>query len=169
MAEIQKTRGRVEYNWTYNNGKYIPNGRPWAPHRLVQFLGIDYFGHVTSVSLRQTDQQTIAHVGKLKQVERLYFFGDSKFSPDLADLEGLTELTDLNFGSTPVNDAGLAHLQRMTKLLELKIWDAPRHRCRLGTPERHEPALETPPLEQIPEQTNHRRRNGVSERLDQPH
>ncbi len=72
VAAITKAGGNVLYDWTWSNGKLIPGGKPWVPHWVAEQIGVDYFGHVTEVSLnaRATDE-TMAHVACLSQVERL--------------------------------------------------------------------------------------------------
>ena len=43
VAAIRKTGGLVSYDWESKNGKWVRNGRPWAPKWLVDALGVDYF------------------------------------------------------------------------------------------------------------------------------
>ena len=50
MAGIRNAGGTVTYNWEWENGKSTTGGKPWAPMRPVNLLGVDYFGHVTQVS-----------------------------------------------------------------------------------------------------------------------
>jgi hypothetical protein len=65
VAALQKEGNHVAYNWEWSNGGSVPRGRPWVPRRLVDLLGVDYFGHVTSVWLRDTTDAAIAHVARL--------------------------------------------------------------------------------------------------------
>ena len=65
VAAIERTGGTVYYNWTWNHDRFIPPSKPWAPRRLIDFVGIDYFGHVTAVRLSKPDDATLAHVGRL--------------------------------------------------------------------------------------------------------
>jgi hypothetical protein len=74
VAAITNSGGGVAYDWQMRNGKYNPAGKPWAPKRLTELIGIDYFCHVTDVSLvlRSTPTDAMmAHVGRLAQLERL--------------------------------------------------------------------------------------------------
>ena len=41
--------GTVYYDWQWKNGTYRSTGQPWAPRWLVDFIGVDYLGHVTYV------------------------------------------------------------------------------------------------------------------------
>jgi hypothetical protein len=74
VAAIENSRGGIAYDWQMRNGKYNQAGKPWAPKRLTELIGIDYFCHVTDVSLvlRSTPTDAMmAHVGRLAQLERL--------------------------------------------------------------------------------------------------
>ena len=51
VAAITRTGGEVSYNWEWNNRNPIPGGPPQALRWLVDLIGVDYFGHVTEVSL----------------------------------------------------------------------------------------------------------------------
>ena len=70
VAAIKNARGSVVYEWEMRNGKPNPQARPWAPGRLVDLIGVDYFGHVTRVGIWSSSPATeaaIAHVGHLSQ------------------------------------------------------------------------------------------------------
>jgi hypothetical protein len=51
IAAITKAGGVALYNWEWSDGKAIGAGKPRAPKWLVDLVGVDYFGHVTSLSL----------------------------------------------------------------------------------------------------------------------
>ncbi len=88
VAAIRKVEGLVDYDWEWCDGNHIPDGKPWAPESLVQLLGVDYFGHVTSVGFgSQESDATLVHVGCLTQLE------------------------ELNLNQSSVSDAGLQHLR----------------------------------------------------------
>ena len=75
VAAIENSHGSVKYSWEWRNGKSIFGGKPWAPGWLVDRLGVDYFGHVTSVgigSMSTASDAAIAHVGKLSRIEQLH-------------------------------------------------------------------------------------------------
>src|SRR6516165_8790615 len=44
VAAIKHAGGSVKYDW-----EYVSKGNPWAPRWLVDWLGVDFFGHVTEV------------------------------------------------------------------------------------------------------------------------
>jgi hypothetical protein len=50
VAAIRNADGEVSYDWEWKNGTSIPTNGPKVPHRLVEALGVDYFGHVVHVS-----------------------------------------------------------------------------------------------------------------------
>ena len=51
VEAIRKAGGSVTYDWEWTGRHRIPGGKPWAPTWLVDLIGFDYFGHVTSVWL----------------------------------------------------------------------------------------------------------------------
>ena len=121
VTAIEKSGGTAHYNWTFNDGAFIEEGKPWAPSRLIDLFGIDHFGHVTYVRLRTTTDDLLAHVASLDRVQHLSISDESEINAGLAHLSGLTELTELTLRSAPVSDAGLAHLKRLTRLSKLEI------------------------------------------------
>jgi hypothetical protein len=126
VAAIKKVRGRVEYSWEWRNGKSIFGGKPWAPEWLVEKIGVDYFGHVTSVAIWERSPATevaIAHVGKLSQIEELRLPTSTTDDDCRAQLPGLTELRYLALSSAQVTDAGLVHLKGLSKLSYLSLAD----------------------------------------------
>ena len=57
VAAITMDRGSVYYDWEWSPYEWdwskgsLPERKPWAPTWLVSLVGVDYFGHVTDVSL----------------------------------------------------------------------------------------------------------------------
>jgi Leucine-rich repeat (LRR) protein len=146
VEAIEKAGGTVMYNWEYSNGTMVPAGNPWAPTWLVNLIGVDCFGHVTSVSLSQTGSgTTYAQVERLTRLERLNLLtssldysglerpkgltnlavlsliGTKVTDADLVNLKGLTKLTVLDLGSTQVTDAGFVHLAGLPHLARLRL------------------------------------------------
>ena len=121
VTAIEKSGGTAHYNWTWNSGGPIAGGKPWAPPHITDLIGIDYFGHVTYVSVADATQTTIEHVGRLTQIQFLQFRDHATTVPDLASLQGLTQLTELDLGDIPLGDRELSYLRRMTRLSKLRI------------------------------------------------
>jgi hypothetical protein len=124
VAAIENAGGGAMYDWQWKNGKYLRVGQPWAPRWLVDLIGIDYFGHVTSVVLCTHTLATdaaIAQVGHLTRVEDLSLPESSVCDEGLSHLKSLTALVYLDLSGTKVTDAGLVHLTRMTKLSSLQL------------------------------------------------
>jgi hypothetical protein len=118
VAAIRKAGGRVSYNWEWDPGKSIQAGRPWAPSWLVDLIGVDFFGHVTSVDLTGSSMTTdamLAEVGRLNQLQQLSVH-TSVTDAGLVHLKGLTNLSSLGVAGTQVTDAGLMHLKGLTNL-----------------------------------------------------
>ena len=90
VAAIRRAGGDVWYDWQFKGNSHITSGEPWGSKRLVEALGVDYFGNVTVVSgTKLFSDNELAHVGSLGQLERLI----------------------LNKSS--VTDAGLAHVRNL--------------------------------------------------------
>ncbi len=137
VAAIEKAGGSVSYDWEWRNGTDIPGRKPWAPRSLVDPIGVDYFGHVTAVSLPGATDAAIVQVARLTQLQRLIlaessmsdvgviaFFDVNRprvTSAGLMHLKKLTNLSELDLGGMQVSDAGLAHLKGLTKLSVLEI------------------------------------------------
>jgi hypothetical protein len=71
VAVIRSAGGSVSYDWVNSSGNLNFDGTPWVPKRLVDLIGVDYFGHVTDVSLQQASDATIAQVGQLTRLKEL--------------------------------------------------------------------------------------------------
>jgi hypothetical protein len=125
VAAIRYTGGSVHYDWQWSNGRSTPQGKPWAPQGLVDLIGVDYFGHITGVAFGPSaTDATFAQVGRLTRVEILS--GISGISSSVSDaglvhLDGLTKLSVLGLCGTQVTDAGLAHLKGFTQLSRLDL------------------------------------------------
>ena len=120
VAAIQSSGGIVTYDWGWKDGAYLGNAGPWAPYRLVDALGADYFGSVVVVRCygRESDAE-VAQIGRLTALVDLSLAGNSVTDAGLAELKGLAGLRRLEIHSKGVTDAGLAHLKGLTDLREL--------------------------------------------------
>jgi hypothetical protein len=123
VAAIRKAGGTVAYNWEWDHGKAIPGGRPQAPGRLVEFIGVDFFGHVTHVDLSGSSRPAdtvLAEVGRLNQLQSLSLGFASVTDAGLVHLEGLTNLSFLVLNGTQAADAGLVQLKGLTE--SSRLW-----------------------------------------------
>ncbi len=120
VAALEKCGCAATYDWQVNDGKPVPGGRPWAPHWLVDRLGVDYFGHVTDVtvihSMGDGPKAAIAPICRLTGVQGIHVFAPPFGDAELAGLRGLRSLSVLNLGGSHVSDTGLAHLKGLTNL-----------------------------------------------------
>jgi hypothetical protein len=111
IAAIEQSGGRVSYDWQWKNGQSIPNDSPGWPKWLVECIGLDYFGSVVGVELReQGSDSTLILVGGLNRLEKLYISRSSVTDAGLAHLKALAGLKKLVVYDTPISDAGLVHL-----------------------------------------------------------
>ena len=130
VAAIQKSGGRVYYEWERKNRSPVPNGKPWWPSWLVDRVGADYFGDVVFAELRDkgSDAEMI-HVGRLHRLEELYLHVSSASHDPVSRLTdagmehvaGLNRLRTMLLSSNRVGNPGLAHLKRLTGLEDLTI------------------------------------------------
>jgi hypothetical protein len=123
-AAISGIGGSVMYNWEWNNGRSSSGSTPWVPKWLSDRIGLDYFGHITSVWLYSASMETdaaLAPVLRLTQLQRLSVTGSSITDAGLARLRGMTSLSRLDVDYTQVTDTGLVHLKNLTGLSVLSL------------------------------------------------
>jgi internalin A len=124
VAVIERAGGKAWYDWEWQNGNPVPNGRPRWPKWLVDRIGVDYFGHVTTVFARHSSDAELAHIGNLSRLEYLILGESPVTDAGLVHLERLNNLRALNLQhNTNVSDAGLVHLKSLTSLRELGLGD----------------------------------------------
>ena len=119
VAAIQKAGGSVYYDWEWSNGNVIPEGKPWAPQFLVDFIGVDYFGNISSATIDGEIDAVVPAIEPLIRLQRLVFIGSPISDAGLAHLKGLNNLSTLYLDDGQVTDAGLEHLKGLTKLRTL--------------------------------------------------
>jgi hypothetical protein len=123
-AAISGIGGSVMYNWEWNNGRSYSGATPWVPKWLSDRVGVDYFGHITSVWLCAVSMETdaaLAPVLRLTQLQRLSLTGSSISDSGLARMRDMTSLSRLDLDYTKVTDAGLAHLKSLTGISVLSL------------------------------------------------
>jgi hypothetical protein len=126
VAAIEKAGGTVKYDWEWSNGKSVLGGKLWAPRRVVDLIGVDYFGHVSVVGFPENSGVTdavFAEVGRLTRVEQLFVRSTAGLCDagviNLMNSRGLTNFNRLDLHDTRVTDAGLRHLKGLTNLSHL--------------------------------------------------
>ncbi len=100
--------------------------RPRYLEWLGSWVGIDYFSNVVEVGLHGgLSEAELALVGRFPRLEKLYYdpFRSSVTDAGLAHMDGLTRLKELDLSGTDITDAGLVHLRRMASLQELNLSD----------------------------------------------
>ena len=134
VAAIRRAGGSVSYDWEWNNGKSVPGGKPWAPKWLVDLIGVDYFGHVTSVWLQPAPTDgAIVEVGHLTQLERLQLVVGFVSDGELAHLKGLTKLSNLCLSNCQRRRAGTSEGADQAQVPPPRRHSG--HRCRAGASE----------------------------------
>jgi Leucine-rich repeat (LRR) protein len=122
VAAILAAGGSVSYESKVRGGVVLPATKSWTRRWLMDFLGIDYFDHVTAVafdSYATAPDAAMVHVGRLGQLTFLALDESAVSRTGLAQLKGLTSLSELNLSNTQVTDADLVHLTGLTALEEL--------------------------------------------------
>jgi Leucine-rich repeat (LRR) protein len=147
-AAVKSVGGQMMYDWEWNKSKGYTGSTYRVPQWVADRIGVDYFGHISSIWLYAPSTDTdaaLAPVGRLIQLEQLVVNGSkltdnglaklkdltslsrldldyTKISDNgLANLQGLKNLSALSLNGTSVTDAGLSHLQGLTKLAELNL------------------------------------------------
>ena len=123
-AAITTMGGSVMYDWEWNNAKGYTGATTRMPKWLSDRIGVDYFGHISSVWLYgiSTDADTaLVPVARLTQLEELGLSGMAVSDAGLAHLEGMTNLSRLDLDYARVTDAGLEHLKGLPRLSVLSL------------------------------------------------
>ena len=148
IAAIEGSGGRVSYEWEWdvNYLRAVPNGRPWWPKWLVDWIGADYVGNVVNVELRDgasfrdlihvvrlshlrglrlgglgVTDAGLAHLRQLPRLASLSLAGTAITDDALEQMAALSQLRDLELSYNAITDRGLAHLKRLTKLETLGL------------------------------------------------
>ncbi len=136
VAAIERVGGTIRFNWESKSGKLISKGKPSAPGFLVDFVGADFFGHVTDVRLSPNANDAIlVHVGRLSRPKCLDISGPwlNRSNPrpnrsqsqvsdkGVENLNGLSELESLDLRNTEVSDDGLEVFGGLTGLVSLSL------------------------------------------------
>ena len=118
IKEVTAKFGRAQYDYEIANSREA-NGPAW----LRRLLGADFFSEVQAVTLRggSHNDDDLAVLEELPQVRQLDLQDTNVNDAGLAHLSGLSELVRLNLKDTLVGDAGLEHLKGLTNLEYLSL------------------------------------------------
>jgi hypothetical protein len=139
VAKIRAADGSVKYNWEWKDGEPIPGAKPPAPEQIIEFIGADHFGSVTAVELfprsrpvrdfsaddRANLESALDSVKTLPQVELVDLVASRVNDGELAKLNGVKTINQLNFNWTEIGDAGLEQLAGLPNLTHLGLHRAP--------------------------------------------
>ena len=128
VKAIVAAGGNVRYDFQQKPAPGRSGGTSPGPKWLVGLLGVDFFADVTSVSIPGPQLDAIlAHVGRLRRLERLDAPATRVTDAGLAQLSGLSKLRILSCsGTLGLTDAGLAHLSGLERLESLSIYGPTR-------------------------------------------
>ena len=107
VAAIERAGGKVSYNWEWSDAKPTPTGKPWAPRWLIDRIGIDFFGHVTSVEFHLPYSLTdgpIVEFANFTRLQRLVFTSMTSSDAGLLSLKNLADLRELDLSHCLVTD-----------------------------------------------------------------
>ena len=139
VTSIRIAGGSVKYDWEWSDGKSVPGARPPAPERVVEVIGVDFFGQVKAVELfpsrryvrdataadRMNFERALKSVAHLPGVQHVNLLASRVKDADLTKLSGLADLTHLDLNWTDVTDAGLEQLNAVPNLKRLFLHRAP--------------------------------------------
>ena len=117
-----KTRGGVvmyDYQWSANRDYtcgtgYLPSGKPKAPQRLVDWLGIDMFATVIWVWLpRETTDRDLQPLTELPALEFVCLNESQVSDEGLRCLQGASSLQHVVAFDTRITAEGAAQLERL--------------------------------------------------------
>jgi Leucine Rich repeat len=124
VEAIEKVGG-VRYNWLWQSDAAASRLKPWTGEWVVNRIGPDYFGHVTSVEIMShvTSDLEMRHIGNLPKLELLRLYDVRTSEAALSKLAGLHELRILVMIGPAVTDFALAQVPGMTRLEALDLLD----------------------------------------------
>ena len=127
VAAIRRAGGGISYDYQFSvsKGYRNPNGRPWAPAWLRNWLGDEFFQEVTSVQFlnRPLTDRDLAPLASLDCLEEVAISGAPITDAGLKYVANLKELRTLHlWETTGITDAGIAHLSSLTKLQTLALY-----------------------------------------------
>ena len=112
---IEEADGWVNYDCDRETGSTL-RGLRW-PQTLVKWVGIDYFGNVTSAYLGVEDfDRQLTRIRHLRRLEYLQLSYSRVTDAGLENIAELTHLGELLLRGTRISDAGLVHLKGLTDL-----------------------------------------------------
>lgn len=123
VAATKRSGGEVTYSWQKFVGTF-PRGAPPASRWLVDQLGCDYFGHLTTVVLNgpAATDDTTRQVARLGRVRGLIPDDTTVTDSGLAPLRGLIHLDFLSLDGNPgIKGPGLANIRELRQLRRLNI------------------------------------------------
>ncbi len=116
VAAIEKAGGWVRYNWQ-QEGRNSLTRPPWVTERMVDWLGVNYFGHVTYVGLGPGGSDAeMTKIGHLSGLEQLDLGGSPVTDAGLSCVSNLSNLRGLALDGAAITDAGLMQLRRLHRL-----------------------------------------------------
>lgn len=142
VAALRKAGAGVYYDWEWTSGKHVAGGKPWVPTRIVEVVGVDYFGHVSHVYYgRAALFQTIEELQRKLEDEALNSKVDLNEQPDfvigcrpmdelpvvkpsrplLPLLKELTKLSSLDLNFTDLGGERLEDFEELSSLRELDL------------------------------------------------
>jgi hypothetical protein len=124
VAAIKNAGGAVAYGWAEEEFSHPVDGPWWAPGCIVALAGVDFFGHVTAVGLKQFStegESPLLNIRQFAQLEDLDVSNSSFSDADLPVIEEVTSLRRFYLDGSRVTDAGLVHLRGLTNLAILNL------------------------------------------------
>jgi hypothetical protein len=117
VEAIVRGGGEVYYEWEWQNGHFIPGSRSWWPRRLINMIGIDYFGSVVFVVVGESEaDRKLSLVQNFTYLEGIDLSESSVSDAGLQQIEGLSRLKFVELDYTSITDTGLSHLRNLKNI-----------------------------------------------------
>ena len=121
VAAIEKAGGWVRYDWQ-DEGRNSLARPPWVTEWMVDWLGVDSFGHVTYVILGPGGSDAeMTKIGHLSELEQLDLGGSRVTDAGLSSVSNLSNLRGLALDGNAITDAGLMPLRGLHRLRSLVL------------------------------------------------
>lgn len=101
---------------------FILRDTVFGDEELAQLDPLQANFRVLNLSRSEVTDEGLAHVGEMKNLERIDLSNTDVTDSGMAYLSGLPRLKYLNLHGTQVSDAGLVHVERISSLRKVFLW-----------------------------------------------
>jgi hypothetical protein len=124
IRAIEQAGGEALFDYQYQHGKVVRDGRPREPVWLRKWTGDEFFHDVVRVNFFSTDSRVNAAMSGVEQLDGLVeldFVDSGLDDTGLSHVKNLRGLRVLELYHTAVTNEGLRHLRSLVNLEELEF------------------------------------------------